>query len=282
MKRQSFQKKRLPTGGGSLFVFHSRTPRRKKQRVAASVDLASEVPNLGVARALLVILVLHVAAIAAIFIHNRVTDDDVVTTGSESKNATSAFGRQDRESATAAKGGEIFYFVSTGDTYERIARLKSVDAQELRDLNNGKGLDPGAILRIPTNRIASTAETASGNPVPVSDAPEPPITPVNQVSAVVEPRVPRSGEKGATSSTVRGGREQAAPPSRLQGGDPTPASSRQVPAPEQGRIYAVKSGDTAWGIAQQHDVSVQELLEANEIKDARRLQVNMKLRIPTR
>ena len=58
-----------------------------------------------------------------------------------------------------------------------------------------------------------------------------------------------------------------------------------VAALEQGssaRIYAVKSGDTAWRIAQQHDVSVQALLEANEIKDARRLQVNMKLRIPTR
>jgi hypothetical protein len=63
MKRQSFQKKRRPTGGG-LSVFHAKTKRRKKQRVAASADLGSEVPNLGVARALFVILVLHVAALA--------------------------------------------------------------------------------------------------------------------------------------------------------------------------------------------------------------------------
>lgn len=285
MKRQSFQKKRLPTGGGSLFVFHSRIRRRKKQRVAASADLASEVPNLGVARALLVILVLHVAAIAAIFIHNRVTDDDAVATGSGSKNATSDFATQPKEPATAAKGGETFYFVSTGDTYDRIARLKSVDVQELRDLNNGKGLDPGAILRIPTNRIAPTAEAASGNLDPVPDASEPSVTPINQVAAVVKPSVTQSGVEGAASSTVRVSRDQAAPPSRLQAGDPVPAASRQVQALEQGssaRIYAVKSGDTAWRIAQQHDVSVQALLEANEIKDARRLQVNMKLRIPTR
>ena len=259
-------------------MFHSRIRRRKKQRVAASADLASEVPNLGVARALLVILVLHVAAIAAIFIHNRVTDDDAVATGSGSKNATSDFATQDKEPATAAKGGETFYFVSTGDTYDRIARLKSVDVQELRDLNNGKGLDPGAILRIPTNRIAPTAEAASGNLDPVPDASEPSVTPINQVAAVVKPSVTQSGVEGAASSTVRVSRDQAAPPSRLQDGDP-------VPALEQGssaRIYAVKSGDTAWRIAQQHDVSVQALLEANEIKDARRLQVNMKLRIPTR
>jgi LysM repeat protein len=263
MKRQSFQKKRLPAGGRSLFVFHSKIRRRKKQRVAASADLASEVPNLGVARALLVILVLHVAAIAAIFIHNRVTDDDVVATDSGSKNATAAFGTQNKEPATAAKGGEAFYFVSTGDTYDRIARLKSVDVQELRDLNNGKGLDPGAILRIPINRIVPTVEAASGNPDPVPDASEPSVAPVNQVAAVVKPSVTQSAGGGAASS-------------QLQAGDLTREQGSST------RIYAVQSGDTAWRIAQQHEVSVQALLEANEIKDARRLQVNMKLRIPTR
>ena len=73
MKKQSFQTKRLVPGGG-LFVFHSKTLRRKKQRVAASADLASEVPNLGVARALFVILVLHVAAIAAILVVRRAVE----------------------------------------------------------------------------------------------------------------------------------------------------------------------------------------------------------------
>ena len=277
MKRQSFQKKRLPAGGRSLFVFHSKIRRRKKQRVAASADLASEVPNLGVARALLVILVLHVAAIAAIFIHNRVTDDDVVATDSGSKNAASAFGTQNKEPATAAKGGEAFYFVSTGDTYDRIARLKSVDVQELRDLNNGKGLDPGAILRIPINRIVPTVEAASGNSDPVPDASEPSVAPVNQVAAVVKPSVTQSAGGGAASSTIRVRRDQVVPSSsQLQAGDLTREQGSST------RIYAVKSGDTAWRIAQQHEVSVQALLEANEIKDARRLQVNMKLRIPTR
>ena len=237
-------------------MFHSKIRRRKKQRVAASADLASEVPNLGVARALLVILILHVGAIAAIFIHNRVTDDGVVATDSGSKKATSAFGMQDKEAATPAKGGEAFYFVSTGDTYDRIARLKSVDVRELRDLNNGRGLDPGAILRIPMNRITPTMEAVSGNLDPVPDASEPSVAPVNQVAAVVKPRVPQSGVEEVGDRTSEQG--------------------------SSARIYAVKSGDTAWRIAQQHDVSVQALLEANEIKDARRLQVNMKLRIPTR
>ncbi len=248
-------------------MLHSKIRRRKKQRVAASADLASEVPNLGVARALFLILILHVAAIAAIFIHNRVTDDEVVVRGSESQKAASAVPGVE-PTAASAKGGESFYFVSTGDTYERIARLKGVDVKDLRDLNKRKGLDPGAILRIPTNRIVPSVEVASAAPDPLPDAPESPAVPVNQVSAVVKPSVTQREADGTSSL-------------RVQTKDPP----RAIPVSENGpldRVYAVKSGDTVWRIAQQHDVSVQKLLEANGIDDARKLQVNMKLRIPAR
>ena len=281
MKRQSFQTKRVPTGGGGLTVFHSKIRRRKKQRVAASADLASEVPNLGVARALFLILILHLAAIAAIFIHNRVTDGGIVATGSESQKAASVVAPQGEEPAVVAKGGESFYFVSTGDTYERIARLKNVDAQELRNLNKSKGLDPGAILRIPVNKIVRPKEVASVSLDPSPDAPEPSEVPVNQVSVVVKPSVTQADIDGPDPSTVYERRDQPAPVSRLQPQDPP----RAIPVPEDdsmASIYAVKSGDTVWRIAQQHDVSVQELLKANGINDARKLQVNMKLRIPPR
>ena len=60
---------------------------------------------------------------------------------------------------------------------------------------------------------------------------------------------------------------------------------RAIPVPEDNapfRTYAVKSGDTAWKIAKLFKIPVQSLLETNNIEDARKLQVNMKLRIPVR
>jgi LysM repeat protein len=52
------------------------------------------------------------------------------------------------------------------------------------------------------------------------------------------------------------------------------------PAPEE-TTYVVKQGDTPVAIAQQHHVSVDALLRANNITDPRSLQVGQTLRIPS-
>ena len=275
MKKQLLQKKRIAAGEGGLFVFHSKVSRRKRQRVAASADLASEVPNLGVARALFVILILHVAAIAAIFIHNRVTADDVVVAPEESNEEAVSTASSVTGSQQAAKSGETFYFVSTGDTYDRIAQLKSVDVQELRDLNGSKGLDPGAILRIPVTR------KVAAEPLPADDSDSGPSAAARIVGSSNE-----SGELG--DSGAKDEKVMITLPVRqdldvLSG--PEVSVPRAIPVPEDNapfRTYAVKSGDTAWKIAKLFKISVQSLLETNKIEDARKLQVNMKLRIPVR
>ena len=272
MKKQLLQKKRIAAGEGGLFVFHSKVSRRKRQRVAASADLASEVPNLGVARALFVILILHVAAIAAIFIHNRVTADDVVAAPEESKEKAVSTASSVTSSQQAAKSGETFYFVSTGDTYDRIARLKSVDVQELRDLNGSKGLDPGAILRIPLSR-----KVAAG-PLPANDS--------DSGTSSAARIVASSSGNGALGDKDE--KVIITLPVRQDVGvlsGPEVSVPRAIPVPEDNapfRTYAVKSGDTAWKIAKLFKIPVQSLLETNNIEDARKLQVNMKLRIPVR
>lgn len=269
-----------------MFVFNAKTKRRKKQRVAASADLGSEVPNLGVARALFVILVLHVAAIAAIFIHNRVTDETPIVATDEQPATASIMGGQ-TDNLPVVQKGEPFYFLTTGDTYERIAQAKGVDVNALRDLNNNIKLKAGRILRIPSG--ANAVKVASAPPEPAPVVPAPPVVPITPVATPVD-SVASSNINRETAVVVQ--RETPGKPFRLQVEDPIRVTPNvrptvEAPAPEvvapsvaAGGTYSVRSGDTLWGIAHRHKVTVNSLLKANGIPDAKKLKIGMKLRIP--
>lgn len=318
MKRQSFQKKRRPTKGG-LFVFHSKTKskRRKKQRVAAtaSADLGGEVPNLGVARALLVILILHVAAIAAIFIHNEATKEDKPVASSEEDALTAERdvvegGLGHRKSAlfpaatelanqfesrmpNNRRPGESVYNVGTGDTYQSIAAKKGVDVYELRDLNNNRELKVGAIFLLPPARAVPMENRPAEEPGDVF----PPDTEPELVEVPLEATRIAPGESGRTSATPavpdqvvqhpEVGPDEPAnsppPPTVVQPTNPPNGYvvREQASTSTSNRAYTVKSGDTLWRIAQRNKVSVQELLKANGISDARKLRIGMTLKIPT-
>jgi len=252
MKRQSFQKKRRPTGGG-LSVFHAKTKRRKKQRVAASADLGSEVPNLGVARALFVILVLHVAAIAAIFIHNRVTDDSLITTSDDETTTTSRIGGSTKNEPTVIRKNEEFYFLSTGDTYEKVAKAHGVDVMALRAPNNNKKLRTGDTLRIPARTIVVVP------PIEVEKIERPSEQAMTDAGKdPIEIEVPLETQPKLVKPIVR-------PPVVVV----TPSDS-----------YNVKKGDSLWGIARRHKVSLDSLLKTNGITNAKTLRIGMNLRIP--
>lgn len=310
MKRQSFQTKRRHSGSG-LFVFHTRTRRRKKQRVAAgaSADLGSEVPNLGVARALFVILILHLAAIAAIFIHNRVTDQEATAAANEAPHAASVLGGHEAEKLPIVPEGEDYYIVGTGDTYARIAAQAGVEVSALRDLNDNVKLKAGRILRVPPGgvpqgkRAVAQRQPESAPPAAVSPSPEPqpaPSLPVERVPApaaptLVKPNPAAAGGGAQEARPIVVKRRAPAPAVRVvvdpkparsesadQSADPAPAPPRAVPVSESGgATHTVKAGDTAWAISQRYKISADQLLEANGISDARKLRVGMKLKIPS-
>jgi LysM repeat protein len=64
-------------------------------------------------------------------------------------------------------------------------------------------------------------------------------------------------------------------------GTPVPGASPVVgPGGTEARTYVVRAGDTPGGIARQFGVSVQELMRANNITDARAMRVGDRLTIP--
>lgn len=248
-------------------ILHSRTRRRKTQRVAAGAatgsDLGSEVPNLGVARALVVILLLHVAAIAAIFIHNRLTNDDPVVHASPVLSEGVAAVAIPAANLPQVARGEDYYFVATGDTYEKIARAKDVDVTALRELNNDVALRTGRILRLP-----------SGSPVPAAarvPAAAPTAAPAVAESLPVVPTVPRA-------MLVEEPPARPAEALRVQPQVAVPVTTAEPAA--SGKVYTVRTGDTAWGISNRFKVTPDALLKLNGVTDPRKLRVGMTLNIP--
>lgn len=76
MNKNSIQTKRGAGKKSGLKVLHAKTAGRRKQRAVAvtPADLGADVPNVGIGRALIVILVLHVVAIGAVIMHTSWTD----------------------------------------------------------------------------------------------------------------------------------------------------------------------------------------------------------------
>ena len=291
MNNRSLQKKRRAASNDGLMILHSKTRRRKRQHVAAgaaAADLGSEVPNLGVARALFVILLLHLGAIAAIFIHNKVTNDDPVVLKSPVMEAPKA--AVAAASLPKVQQGEDYYFVATGDTYDRIARVKNVDVMALREINNNVALRAGRILRMPPGaRVPAAARVPAGAPLARREAPEeaPAIRPVDPAPAEDRPRTVASQQTAAPRAVLV--EEQI--PVRVQVARPvhvTPRlnledAARAIPVTEDsGKVYTVKAGDTVWGIASRHKISRQSLLELNGISDPRKMRSGMTLKIPSR
>ena len=75
------------------------------------------------------------------------------------------------------------------------------------------------------------------------------------------------GNLGGTSTSGSGGSQGGADSSGNQGGTSSP------------KYHVVQNGDTLWGISRKYGVSVERLVERNEIKDRNRIYVGQKIAI---
>ena len=174
--------------------------------------------------------------------------------------------------------GEDYYFVATGDSYERVAQLKGVNVQDLRALNDNVPMKAGRILRIPTAGVSTMADA------PVDyDTSNPRENPGRKRMATSEAMTVSNFEpvEEALPEPVRAVIvEEVAPPAVVAVHVRPLIDHSAATAVPSGQKYIVKSGDTVWSISRRFEVSRENLLQVNGVSDPRKLKIGMTLVIP--
>ncbi|MBT8038269.1 MAG: LysM peptidoglycan-binding domain-containing protein [Verrucomicrobiae bacterium] len=284
MKR-TIQTKRNKPPGSHFRVLYAKTGRKRRLNAATAtadphIDLESDVPNVGIGRALLIILVLHILAIAAIYVHSTFFGNDAGSTTNASKTTAAAVDQKKAPDPVVAavtpstavplvdESASARYIVVTGDTYQRVAQVRHVDEQSLRALNSNRPLRAGVVLDLPAE--------LSTRPVEVSD---PPAT-EPAVAVVVDESTPAEAPFRAVAS---GSELDVSGAPKAVVVKPTvgrPAVSSDVL--DSGQRYTIKSGDTLWRISTRYKVSRDNILKLNGIKDPNKLYAGRDIKIPKR
>lgn len=151
---------------------------------------------------------------------------------------------------SAGYAGWHSYTVSRGDTWQRISQRANVPVNILQSANRSMGnLRPGSVVLLPGSDSLR---------VPVS---------VAVSSQPIAPKASNANDLTASASAKKGRvlAEQAA------------TQATQSPKAD---THTLQSGDTLTKVAAQYNVSVSELLVANDMQDPNRLRQGQVLRIP--
>ncbi len=285
--KPTLQVKRQPASGYRILrAVTSKTRRKRAHRAATTAEPEDigEVPGVGVARALVVILLLHVAAIAGIWVHNQWTSQE------EQQAEKNSEGQKTPMKPNLIPGVE-HYLVLDGDNYFDIAKEKGVSVDELKRINSGVDIVPGIEINIPGRRILP--EYTVGESAPML----PPV-PKEELDAVVHtehPLIQITNEKfveppalGELTVEEYAPAELEEPVLLIPNGPPAlEAEPRKVrvtqvaPAPvPAGRVHTFRKGDSIWRLSKTYGVSQDQLMRLNGITDPGRIRAGQKIRIP--
>ena len=252
-------------------MLHAATRATKKRKQRAATATASEelgeVPGVGVPLALVVILLLHVAAIAGIWLHDRWSDSaDLEATRPALK-----------EDVAPTRNKELApYPVEKGDTLESIAQKHGVTPKALAGVNNGvSDFQAGWVINLPPRR---SADLGAVTRIPNVES-EIEVAPYAHTSRpLIQTRDDRSVPGSQPGELVEVGINE---PIRVTPARPTQEARVVIPAPHSSsRTQIVKSGETLWRIAQNNNVTVNDLQQANPGVNASTLGIGTRLVIP--
>jgi LysM repeat protein len=259
-----------------IFKKNTTTPRRLARRLvarktiharaASSRDEVEEYenesePSMKLSQAFIVVLVLHVVAVAGIYGFNQLKEKPArpATAKTEASEAAAVtekkadtLAKAQDASAAKAQATEISYTVVAGDTLRRIAskfNTSVASLEKVNDLTSTSILKVGQILVIGSS--GKVAAAASQSTESLSKLPPTP--------AVVAKAPP------VKAPTVQG-KPEAGPLGKTQASDE--------------KTYVVAKGDNPYSLAKKFNVSQAALMKANNIDDPKKLKIGQKLVVP--
>lgn len=275
MKHDQRTQKRPARADGLMHKIFAK-PKRLPATAVQEHDWDSDVPSIKLSTAFMVILFLHVAVVGGVMLFRFLEKD------SGNALAGSAPGKVPAKSAAAAVPGEGIrlddpalaglarHLVRPHETLDMIATQHGVSLEALTRANRLHADNPfreGMNLVIPPAESLPTPPSAGGLAAarPESNVP---------VARAVEVAVPAPAVPAVPATEPRVARAVAVE-SRT-----TPAIAAREPVAAEAREHVVKSGETLWSISQRYGVSVNALLKANGIGDAKRVRQGTRLSIP--
>jgi len=221
-------------------------------------------PSMKLSQAFIVVLVLHVVAVAGIYGFNQLKEKPArpAAAKAETPEAATPSPVTEKKAETVAKAeapapaksqeSQTTYTVVAGDTLKRIASKFNTSIESLEKANNltstsiikvGQMLVIGSsakAIAAPTQAVDSTAKAA---PTPAVVAKAPPVKP----AAVQEKAEAKPLEKPQTTEE---------------------------------KSYVVAKGDNPYSLAKKFNVTQAALMKANNIDDPKKLKIGQKLVIP--
>ncbi|MFZ9963704.1 MAG: LysM peptidoglycan-binding domain-containing protein [Terrimicrobiaceae bacterium] len=244
--------------------------KRLHARAASSRDEIEEYeseaePSMKLSQAFIVVLVLHVVAVAGIYGFNKLKESSAKPIAAKKESAPVIAEKAPEPMAEAKPAASVVkpveataqtYTVVAGDTLKKIASKFKTSIEALEKANN---LSSTSIIRtgqvLVVGKVSATP-SANSAPVPASQA-----TPsIVAKPAPVQPVVAKTAPE--------------APPA------PAPAAPATDKSSAGGQSYVVAKGDNPYSIAKKFKVTQEALMKANNIDDPRKLKIGQKLAIP--
>jgi len=245
-------------------------PRKTMQAKAASsreeieeYEGESE-PSMKLSQAFIVVLVLHVVAVAGIYGFNQLKEKPARPTAAktETSEAVAPVAVTEKktevvakaESATPAKSQQTrtTYTVVAGDTLKKIASKFSTSIESLEKANN---LTSTSILKVGQTLVVGSSAKAAAAPAQAAESAAK-TAPTPAVVAKAPPVKP---------ATVQ---------------EKVEAKPLEKPQTTEEKSYVVAKGDNPYSLAKKFNTTQAALMKANNIDDPKKLKIGQKLVIP--
>jgi LysM repeat protein len=259
-----------------IFKKNTTTPRRLARRLVARKTIHAQAassrneveeyenesePSMKLSQAFIVVLVLHVVAVAGVYGFNQLKEKPARPATAKTEAAEAAavtekkadtLAKAQATSAATAQATEISYTVVAGDTLRRIASKFNTSVASLEKVNNLTStsiLKVGQILVIGSS--GKVAAAASQSTESLSKLPPTPAI-VAKAPPVKAPPVE--------------GKPEAGPLGKTQASDE--------------KTYVVAKGDNPYSLAKKFNVTQSALMKANNIDDPKKLKIGQRLVVP--